>query len=178
MLPVFLHSDHNDVFIQVQRRKGHWWRTRPSRFQVGWTRERHRAHQCVAGSPMQSCGGLKGAGGYYTISRGSSGGRRWERPPLISSLNGILSAWAFESGATLSCNCLVPLFPDIYKSLLSLTAQFCQHSEPLMMFFSVGARKNCKWQSCTCRSLYFCTLNMFVVPNNITNVRSLFSSYC
>lgn len=40
-------------------------------------------------------------------------------------------------------NCLVALFPDIYKTLLSLTAQF-QQPEPLMICFSMRRSRRLK----------------------------------
>lgn len=104
---IFQRSAHNDVSIQcIGRGKGQQWRIRPGRLQVGQMKEQHMSSS-VCCNPMQSRGrrgGQGGAGGYYTISWGSPAG--WRRDPLrlISSQNGILSEWPFES---LSCHCIV-----------------------------------------------------------------------
>ena len=113
-------------------RKGQWWRIGPSMFQVGQIEAPQNSSTCY--STMQGCEGLKG-GSYYSISQSSSA--RCERhesdfllsPPQMASCQcGPLNqVW----------HCFVALFPDIYKSLLSSTAQFCQQSEPLMNFFSM-----------------------------------------
>lgn len=70
----------------------------------GRMNERTSQTSSVCHTTIQSCGGSKGAGSYYTIRRSSSARQRWEQLPLICSPNGILSVRAFESGLTLSCS--------------------------------------------------------------------------